>query len=378
MLNVRRLHFKKSAILALFFLLNSSLYSVAFDENATIKNPVLVQSGIERNWGALSGEDLLKHYRTNHIVTLANGTQKQYVSLRFLAKDWDNIVEQIISIKVVDAKTQKLIDAQKAFYVINSKASTSFTKFSKIAFEKKEDAQEFIKKYKGNIRPFDFALYVATRDIQEDEKLTKEKRAKDYKRGSKIYELVCDEIDPNKFQSISLLKKHIATNKVCVDLNERDLQDLALYLFDIKRFGELKVFGSQISVPKESKCPVCGMFVAKYPKWVGLIKHNGDDFYFDGAKDLFKFYFDPKRYFYNDGATKDFSEVYVTDYYSLQQLNAKEAWYVIGSNVYGPMGHELIPFVSKQKAQEFFNEHDGEVIISFDEITNEKVWALDQ
>ena len=45
---------------------------------------------------------------------------------------------------------------------------------------------------------------------------------------------------------------------------------------------------------KKDKCPVCGMFVYKYPDWVGeIIFKDGSIAFFDGAKDLFKFYFNP-------------------------------------------------------------------------------------
>ena len=47
--------------------------------------------------------------------------------------------------------------------------------------------------------------------------------------------------------------------------------------------------------PKD-KCPVCGMFVAKYPDWVGeIIFKDGSAAFFDGAKDLFKYYFNLKK-----------------------------------------------------------------------------------
>ncbi len=376
MIKLINLPLRKSAIMALFFLVSTQLNALSFDESVSIRNPVLVQTGIGKNWCSVSGENLLEHYKTNHIVTLVDGTKKQYASMRFLAQDWPKISQFIDTIEVIDAKTETPISAKTAFYVVNSKANTSFTKFSKIAFGNKEDAKEFTKKFKGSIRPFDFVLFVASQDIPQDQKYTKTKKTRDYRRGSKIFELVCQELDPNDFDSLTSLKKHIVQNNICVNLNEEDLQDLALYLYEVKRFGELKVFASQIEVPKESKCPVCGMFVAKYPKWVGLIKHNGHDFYFDGAKDMFKFYFDPKRYYYEEG--NDFNDVFVTDYYSLQQLVASEAWYVLGSNVYGPMGHELIPFETKEKAIDFAKEHSGEEVISFKEITNKKVWALDQ
>ena len=29
---------------------------------------------------------------------------------------------------------------------------------------------------------------------------------------------------------------------------------------------------SSLTIPKDAKCPVCGMFVAKYEKWIATIK----------------------------------------------------------------------------------------------------------
>ena len=39
------------------------------------------------------------------------------------------------------------------------------------------------------------------------------------------------------------------------------------------------------------------MFVYKYPDWLAEIIYNDDSVeFFDGAKDLFKFYFNPDKY----------------------------------------------------------------------------------
>ena len=48
--------------------------------------------------------------------------------------------------------------------------------------------------------------------------------------------------------------------------------------------------------PKD-KCPVCGMFVAKYPDFIATIKYrDGSWVFFDGAKDMFKYYFAIEKY----------------------------------------------------------------------------------
>jgi copper chaperone NosL len=128
--------------------------------------------------------------------------------------------------------------------------------------------------------------------------------------------------------------------------------------------------------PKD-KCPVCGMFVAKYPDFVAeIVFKDGSYAAFDGAKDMFKYYLDLKR---NDAAKKpsDIRSIYVTEYYELQPTDAARAFYVIGSDVYGPMGRELIPFVKEGDAEEFLKDHSGKQMLRFGDITAEVVKALD-
>ena len=124
-------------------------------------------------------------------------------------------------------------------------------------------------------------------------------------------------------------------------------------------------------IPKDVKCPVCGMFVAKYANWAATIKTDKETFYFDGVKDMMKFYFEPTKYS-KDSNTKD-SSIFVTDYYTLEQIDAKNAFYVVGSNVMGPMGNELIPFKDENSAKEFSKDHMGKKIFKFEEITLESL-----
>jgi nitrous oxide reductase accessory protein NosL len=128
---------------------------------------------------------------------------------------------------------------------------------------------------------------------------------------------------------------------------------------------------------KKVKCPVCGMFVYKYPDWVGeTIFKDGSVAFFDGAKDLFKYYFNLRKY--NPGKTqKDIAVIYVTEYYDLKLMNAQKAFFVVGSDVYGPMGRELIPFLSKEDAEEFKRDHKGKRILVFQEITPAVIKKLD-
>ena len=129
-------------------------------------------------------------------------------------------------------------------------------------------------------------------------------------------------------------------------------------------------------VSPDRRCSVCGMFVAKYPNWLAKIHYNDAKKiqFFDGAKDMMVFYFNPEQY--NGAPREEIKDLLVKDYYSLQWLSAKEALYVIGSDVYGPMGHELIPFSTRDGAENFMKDHHGKEILTFDRITPELIDSM--
>jgi len=125
------------------------------------------------------------------------------------------------------------------------------------------------------------------------------------------------------------------------------------------------------------KCPVCGMFVAKYPDWVTeIIFKDGTYAIFDGPKDLFKYYLNLEKY-NPSKKLSDIDSIYVTDYYSLVFIDGYKAIYVTGSDVYGPMGKELIPFEKEADAKEFMKDHKGKSLLKFKEVTMELIKQLD-
>lgn len=129
--------------------------------------------------------------------------------------------------------------------------------------------------------------------------------------------------------------------------------------------------------PINAVCPVCGMFVAKYPEWIAAVVYkDGHAHYFDGAKDLFKFLASPKRYVPGH-RPEDVATIAVTDYYETTRIDAYTAFYVMGSDVMGPMGHELVPFPTRAAAEEFVKDHGGSAILTFDQVTSAILDRLD-
>jgi copper chaperone NosL len=124
-------------------------------------------------------------------------------------------------------------------------------------------------------------------------------------------------------------------------------------------------------------CPVCGMLVSKYPNWVATIVYkDGHAHHFDGAKDMFKFWHEPAKYAAGH-RREDMVAIRVTDFYNLQPVDARKAFYVIGSDVLGPMGHELVPLASREDAADFLKDHKGRRILSFDQVTGDLPPRLD-
>ena len=132
-----------------------------------------------------------------------------------------------------------------------------------------------------------------------------------------------------------------------------------------------------VTIKKTDRCPVCGMFVYKYPKWVAqIVFKDGSYYFYDGAKDMFKHIFDTAKYTPGKSA-QNIKDIYVTDYYEVDLIDAKSAFFVVGSDVLGPMGHELLPFKDQESAQEFLEDHKGKSIIRFQDVTPALIESLD-
>ena len=190
-------------------------------------------------------------------------------------------------------------------------------------------------------------------------------------KGEKIVQVLCEkEKLPSASNDLETLMQKIKTSKACPPLSKAKREAVAYYLI----YGSSKALQKHISVPENAKCPVCGMFVSKYPKWVTQMEHDGEIYYFDGVKDMMKYYIFDGDFPYD---RTHISQMVVSDYYTLEMIEAKEAFYVLDSDVFGPMGHELVPFKSEKKAKQFLSEHNGKSIVKFDEISDTVLMKLD-
>ena len=257
------------------------------------------------------------------LVTYDNDSESGYCSLHCAAISMAiNIDKAPIKIQVGDYNSRELIDAEAAVWVIGGDRVGVMTHRAKWAFKERRDAEAFISEHGGTPASFDVAMKAAYEDMYADTRMIREKRKKMHAKQA-----VVAEIPPKP--------------------------------------------------TPEDKCPVCGMFVAKYPDWTGVITFEGGGReYFDGAKDLFKYLFGLEKY--NPRKTQgDIRHIHVTDYYDMKFIDATTAFFVIGGDVYGPMGRELIPLASRPDAETFMKDHNGIKILKFNEINPEIIHRLD-
>lgn len=192
-------------------------------------------------------------------------------------------------------------------------------------------------------------------------------------KAQNIYKTLCEEsvFERNDFTSFEDFSNKLACGEIT--LKQKEL--LWEYYQKVLQTKTPLTKMQTIEVPKGAKCPVCGMFVHKYPKWAAaMVLQDGAIEYFDGVKDMMKYYlFDHEFGFKKESI----AELFVSDYYTLEKIEAKKAWFVIGSNVYGPMGLELIPFKRKEDAMHFLEHHFGKKLLKFGEINEAIINSLD-
>ena len=71
----------------------------------------------------------------------------------------------------------------------------------------------------------------------------------------------------------------------------------------------------------KDRCPVCGMFVSPYPDWIAtIVFQDGSQHYFDGCKDMFRYYFKlPIEA--GQQSQKSITSIHVTEYYRRQMIS---------------------------------------------------------
>lgn len=107
--------------------------------------------------------------------------------------------------------------------------------------------------------------------------------------------------------------------------------------------------------PERERCPQCGMFVDLAPRWnAGLVDGSGSPRVFDSPKCMMRW-----------AAAESGSgsrDAWVVEYYDQERRPMANVVLVMGSDVIGPMGADLVPVAPGESAERFITDHGGRVV----------------
>ncbi len=145
------------------FLFKGIIFAENFNIEHPIKNP---QKYTDKEKCDNCGMDRNKWARTRHEFQTSKG-RSYTCSIHCVAVMSMKLKEEPKNVKVAEyLHPEKMLDADKTFYVIGSSAPGTMTQKSKIAFFSKEEAEKFAAKYGGAVSSFEGALSEAKKEIQ--------------------------------------------------------------------------------------------------------------------------------------------------------------------------------------------------------------------
>jgi nitrous oxide reductase accessory protein NosL len=123
------------------------------------------------------GMDREKFGHSRMLIEYEDGTSTGTCSIHCTSIELALTIEKTPrSIMVGDYGSKKLIDAEKAAWVVGGAKQGVMTRRAKWAFGRLDDAMAFVKENGGTVTTFDEAMKAAYEDMYQDTKMVREKR----------------------------------------------------------------------------------------------------------------------------------------------------------------------------------------------------------
>jgi len=153
----------------------------------------------------------------------------------------------------------------------------------------------------------------------------------------------------------------------------KNIKYIALALVVVASTPVMSAAAQTVDLPDGSKldlgtsCPVCNMKLEDSTLGPAAVVFNdGKVVGFDSAGDMFRYVLEPVKYSISTGNIKN---VFVTEYGTKKFIDAKQAFFVLGSDVKGSMGADVVPYAKKEDAEKFNSEHKGKRVTAYAEVT---------
>jgi nitrous oxide reductase accessory protein NosL len=142
-------------------------FSIVFAQDDIAKHPACPFCGMDR----------AKFAHSRVFIEYDDESTAGFCSIHCAAIDMMvNIDKAPQAVMVGDFNTKKLVDSEKAVWVIGGKKMGVMTKRAKWAFADETTAQSFIAQNGGNLAAFEEAIKATFEDMYQDTKMIREKR----------------------------------------------------------------------------------------------------------------------------------------------------------------------------------------------------------
>lgn len=123
----------------------------------------------------------------------------------------------------------------------------------------------------------------------------------------------------------------------------------------------------EASAQHANRCANCGMRVTRGAAFAsGAREASGAEVVFDSPKCMFRWL----------EQHRDARDAWTTEHLSRQERPAAGLFYVLGTDLRGPMGADLVPVDTREHADTLLASHHGQRVLVFAEVTPEIVASL--
>lgn len=140
---------------------------------------------------------------------------------------------------------------------------------------------------------------------------------------------------------------------------------MALWLTACTEDSKPQVNTDPVAFHAGDECHVCGMLILEWPgaKGQSINQQNGETHKFCSTVDMFAWWLQPEnKTLQAQIYVHDMSKTHWEQPEDEHLMDARKAWYVIGSDLHGAMGPSLASFADRADAERLAQEHDGRVL----------------
>jgi copper chaperone NosL len=132
---------------------------------------------------------------------------------------------------------------------------------------------------------------------------------------------------------------------------------------------------NRMQISAQDRCPVCGMKVAEHAKFSSAIQLTDETtFYFCGTGCMMRSWLHPEIFLATQ--KEQLKTPVVRDYFTGEEVDGRDVFWVAGSDVIGPMGPALVPVKGEKALEAFKRRHGGKTVFRMDEMNDDKWYAI--